>query len=124
MSVNEAESLTGGPPILAIKNGNEARLAPPGDQLIWVGTVLGVLGPRAQVSEFAQAQHCRVGGRLRALADMFNPTRAGISEAVIPPSSRFIKQEVGALRLRKRYGISVLAVNRGDQVFCGEDTQD
>jgi di/tricarboxylate transporter len=123
MSVSEAESLTGAPPILAIKNGNESRLAPPGDQLIWVGTVLGVLGPRTQVGEFAQAQHCRVTGRMRALADMFNPTRAGISEAVIPPSSRFIKQEVGALRLRKRYNISVLAVNRGDQVFRGEDVR-
>ena len=123
MSVGEAELLTNAPPILAIKNGNEARLAPPADQLIWVGTVLGVLGPRAQVSDFAQAQQCRIGGRLRALADMFNPTRAGISEAVVPPSSRFIKQDVGALRLRKRYGISVLAVNRGDQVFRGEDVR-
>jgi di/tricarboxylate transporter len=123
MSVGEAELLTNAPPILAIKNGNEARLAPPADQLIWVGTVLGVLGPRAQVSEFAQAQQARTGGRLRALADMFNPTRAGISEAVVPPSSRFVKQDVGALRLRKRYGISVLAVNRGEQVFRGEDVR-
>src|SRR5690348_2887557 len=123
MSVGEAEMLSGAPPILAIKNGNEARLAPPADQLIWVGTVLGVLGPRTQVAEFAQAQHCRLTGRLRALADMFNPTRAGISEAVVPPSSRFAKQEVCALRLRKRYGISVLAVNRGDQVFRGEDVR-
>jgi di/tricarboxylate transporter len=123
MSVGEAELLTNAPPILAIKNGNEARLAPPADQLIWVGTVLGVLGPRAQIGEFAQAQQCRIGGRLRALADMFNPTRAGISEAVVPPSSRFVKQEVGALRLRKRYGISVLAVNRGEQVFRGEDVR-
>jgi di/tricarboxylate transporter len=123
MSVGEAELLTNAPPILAIKNGNEARLAPPADQLIWVGTVLGVLGPREQVAEFAQAQQCRTSGRMRALADMFNPTRAGISEAVVPPSSRFIKQEVGALRLRKRYGISVLAVNRGEQVFRGEDVR-
>ena len=123
MSVGEAELLTNAPPILAIKNGNEARLAPPADQLIWVGTVLGVLGPRAQIGDFAQAQQARMGGRLRALADMFNPARAGISEAVVPPSSRFVKQEVGALRLRKRYGISVLAVNRGDQVFRGEDVR-
>jgi di/tricarboxylate transporter len=123
MSVGEAEVLTNAPPILAIKNGNEARLAPPADQLIWVGTVLGVLGPRPQVGEFAQAQQVRIGGRLRALADMFNPTRAGISEAVVPPSSRFVKQDVGTLRLRKRYGISVLAVNRGEQVFRGEDVR-
>ncbi|MEO6967008.1 MAG: SLC13 family permease [Rhodanobacteraceae bacterium] len=123
MSVGEAELMSGAPPILAIKNGNESRLAPPADQLIWVGTVLGVLGPRAEVNEFAQNQQCRVSGRLRALADMFNPTRAGISEAVVPPSSRFVKQQLGELRLRKRYGISVLAVNRGDRVFRGEDVR-
>ncbi|GAP64916.1 di-/tricarboxylate transporter [Mizugakiibacter sediminis] len=117
MSVGETEQLHGAPLILAIKNGNEARLAPPADQMIWVGTVLGVLGAREQVNEFAQNQLCRVAPRPRALADMFNPARAGISEAVVPPSSRFIKQPVGELRLRKHYGISVLAVHRGDQIF-------
>jgi di/tricarboxylate transporter len=123
MSIGEAETLEHAPLILAIKNGNESRLAPPSDQMIWVGTVLGVLGPRPRVNEFAQAMQCRMGNRMQALADMFNPTRAGISEAVIPPASRFVKQELGELRLRKRYGISVLAVNRGDHVFRGEDVR-
>lgn len=123
MSIGEAELLDKAPLILAIKNGNEARLAPPSDQMIWVGTVLGVLGPRPAVNEFAQAMQCRPGNRIQALADMFNPTRAGISEVVIPPLSKFIKHEVGELRLRKRYGISVLAVNRGDEVTRGEDVR-
>jgi di/tricarboxylate transporter len=123
MSIGEAETLDKAPLILAIKNGNDARLAPPSDQMIWVGTVLGVLGPRSDVNAFAQALQCRTGNRIQALADMFNPTRAGISEAVIPPSSKFIKQQVGELRLRKRYGISVLAVNHGDEVTRGEDVR-
>jgi di/tricarboxylate transporter len=123
MSIGEAETLERAPLILAIKNGDEARLAPPSDQMIWVGTVLGVLGPRPKVIEFAQEMQCRVGSRVQALADMFNPTRAGISEVVIPPMSKFIKQQVGELRLRKRYGISVLAVYRGDEVTRGEDVR-
>jgi di/tricarboxylate transporter len=123
MSIGEAETLDKAPLILAVKNGNDARLAPPSDQMIWVGTVLGVLGPRADVNAFAQALQCRMGNRIQALADMFNPTRAGISEVVIPPSSKFIKQQVGELRLRKRYGISVLAVNHGDEVTRGEDVR-
>jgi di/tricarboxylate transporter len=117
MSVGEAEHLRGAPLILAQKTGNEARLAPPGDQMIWVGSVLGVLGKREAIAEFANNQLCRMQTRLRAFGDMFNPTRAGIAEAVIPPNSRWIKQLVGDLRLRKRFGISILAVNRGDQVF-------
>ncbi|MEO5622605.1 MAG: SLC13 family permease [Dokdonella sp.] len=117
MSVGEVEQLRNAPLILALKSGNEARLAPPGDQMIWVGSVLGVLGKREAVNEFANIQLCVVQSRLRNFADLFNPTRAGISEAVIPPSSPWIKKSVGELRLRKSHGISVLAVNRGDQVF-------
>jgi di/tricarboxylate transporter len=117
MSIGEAESLHQAPLILAIKSGNDSRMAPPADHVIWVGSVLGVLGPREQLNQFANNQLCRVSTRMRQLGELFNPTRAGISEVVIPPVSRFIKHTVAELRLRKRFGISVLAVNRGDQVF-------
>ena len=117
MSIGEVEQLHRAPLILALKTGNEARLAPPGDQMIWVGSVLGVLGKREAIGEFANTQLCNVQTRLRNFADLFNPTRAGISEVVVPPNSRWIKKSIGELRLRKTYGISVLAVNRGDQVF-------
>jgi di/tricarboxylate transporter len=117
MSIGEVEQLHGAPLILAIKSGNDARMAPPADHVIWVGSVLGVLGPRDQLTQFANNQLCRLSTRMRQLGELFNPTRAGISEVVIPPVSRFIKHTVGELRLRKRFGISVLAVNRGDQVF-------
>ena len=117
MSVVEAERLHGAPLILALKTGNEARLAPPGDQMIWVGSVIGVLGKREEINEFANNQLCRTQSRLRSFGDMFNTTRAGIAEIVIAPNSRWIKQLVGDLRLRKRFGISVLAITRGEQVF-------
>ncbi len=117
MSIGEAESLHDAPLILAIKSGNDARMAPPADHVIWVGSVLGVLGPREQLNQFANNQLCRLSTRMRQLGELFNPTRAGISEVVIPPVSRFIKHTVAELRLRKRFGISVLAVTRGEQVF-------
>jgi di/tricarboxylate transporter len=117
MSVAEVEQLRGAPLILALKTGSEARLAPPAHQKIWVGSVLGVLGKREAVADFANVQLCQVQSRLRNFADLFNPARAGISEVVIPPNSTWIKKTVGELRLRKTYAISVLAVNRGEQVF-------
>lgn len=117
MSIGEAEQLHDAPLILAIKSGNDARMAPPADHVIWVGSVLGVLGPREQLNQFANNQLCRLLPRMRQLGELFNPTRAGISEAVIPPGSRFIKQTIGDLHLRKRHGISVLAVTRGDHVY-------
>ena len=117
MSIAEAEALRGAPLILAIKNGDEVRLAPPADTMIWVGTVLGVLGRRDATNDFCNVNLLRLQTRLRNFRDMFDPSRAGISEAVIPPTSHFIKQSVGDLRLRKRFGISVLAVNRGEEIF-------
>ena len=84
MSVLEAEALRGAPLILAIKNGDEVRLAPPADTMIWVGTVLGTLGKRADIEHFANLNLLLAQTRLRWFRDMFNPTRAGIAEAGDP----------------------------------------
>ena len=117
MSLGEAEALRGAPLLLALKTGNESRLAPPADARIWVGSVLGAMGERQQVADFAQNQFLRLSTRLRAFGDLFNPSRAGISEAVVPPTSRFLGKNASDLQLRKLYGISLLAVNRDKEVL-------
>jgi di/tricarboxylate transporter len=117
MSVGDAESQVDAPLLLALLTGNESRLAPPGDTRIWVGSVLGVMGQRDAIADFAQKNFLRMSVRLRALADLFNPSRAGISEAVVPPNSTFIGQPSSKLRLRKQHGLSLLAINRDKQVL-------
>ncbi|WP_372018498.1 SLC13 family permease [Pseudoxanthomonas sp. 10H] len=117
MSVAEAESMHDAPLLLALKSGNDTRLAPPADMRIWVGSVLGVMGPRQQVADFAQNHFLRMSSRLRNLGDLFNPARAGISEAVVPPTSRYIGKSARELRLRQQAGISLLAINRDKQVI-------
>lgn len=112
MTIADAEQMEGAPLLLAIRNTDEPRLAPPSDEMIWVGTILGVMGTRERVGHFALDNQCRVQPRLRTFGGLFNPTRAGISEVVIPPGSRLVGQTVGEARLRTRYGISVLAINR------------
>ena len=87
-------------------------MAPPSDEMIWVGTILGVMGSRDTVGRFALDFHCRLQPRVKTFGGLFNPSRAGIAEVVIPPGSKMIGQSIGQARLRKRYGISVLAVNR------------
>ena len=116
MSLGEAEALHGAPLLLALKTGNESRLAPPADTRIWVGSVLGAMGARQQVADFAQNQFLRLSTRLREFGDLFNPSRAGISEAVVPPTSKFIGKSAADLRLRKQQGISLLAINRDKEV--------
>jgi di/tricarboxylate transporter len=117
MTIRDAEQMAGAPILLAIRNTEEARLAPPSDEMIWVGTILGVMGTRDEVGRFALANQCRVQPRLRTFGGLFNPSRAGISEVVIPPGSRLVGQTVGEARLRTRYGISVLAINRRGEIL-------
>jgi di/tricarboxylate transporter len=117
MSVGEAESQKGAPLLLALRTGEESRLAPPSDQMLWVGSVIGVMGTRRHVEDYAQANMLRVSSRLRQFGDLFNPSLAGISEAVIPPNSAFIGKKLADLRLRNQRGISVLAINRDNQIL-------
>ena len=117
MTVGDAEALVDMPLLLALQTGNESRLAPPADTRIWVGSVLGVMGDRQRIADFAQKNFLRDSVRLRAFADLFNPSRAGISEAVVPPTSTFIGKTQAQLRLRKQYGLSLLAINRDKQVL-------
>lgn len=111
----EAGAVT--PLILASKVGDEARLAPPADLVVQPGSVIGALGTREQVEAWAESNRVRVLAQLRHFAEFFNAARAGIVEAVVPPTSRYVGQRVSELRLRKRYGVSVLALNRGDKIF-------
>jgi di/tricarboxylate transporter len=90
MSVGEAEKQKGAPLLLALRTGEESRLAPPAGQMLWVGSVIGVMGPREEVEEYARANQLKLSSRLRQFGDLFNPSLAGISEAVVPPNSHYI----------------------------------
>jgi di/tricarboxylate transporter len=116
MTLGEAEALHGAPLMLALQTGNDTRLAPPADMRIWVGSVLGAMGARQAVADFSQNQFLRLSSRLRHFGDLFNPSRAGISEAVVPPTSNFIGKSAADVALRKKSGISLLAINRDKKV--------
>ncbi len=117
MTFGEAEAIHDAPVLLALKSENESRLAPPSDARIWVGSVIGAMGQRRQVADFAQNQFLRLSTRLRNFGDLFNPSRAGIAEAVVPPTSKFIGKSASELSLRKKYGVRLLAINRDKQVI-------
>ena len=116
MRVSEAEMLDGAPLLLAIQSTDKPRLAPPAGEMIWVGTMLGVMGTREQVGRFAVDNKLRLQPRLRTFGTLFDPGLAGISEVVIPPGSNLVGKTIGDARLRSRFGISVLAINRGEEI--------
>ena len=120
MTLGEVEAMEDAPLILALKSSDEARLAPSAESRIWVGDVIGAMGPREPIAAFSQANFLRMSARLRQFADLFNPSRAGIAEAVIPPNSRFIGKTASELQLRKTHRLSLLAVNRDQEVIREE----
>lgn len=117
LTVGEAEEDPSTPFILAIRNSDDAHMAPAADEMIWVGTVLGVMGPRLDVRGYAEANELNVRPRLRNFGSFFEPARAGISEVVVAPGSKLVGKTLSELHFRKRYSLSVLAVTRGEEVF-------
>ena len=117
MSIGDAEAEIGAPLFLALYAGNDSRMAPPADERLWVGNVIGVMGSAELVSTYASGKKLHMSNRLRVLGDLFNPDHSGISEAVIPTTSPFIGRAQADLRLRKRYGISLLAINRDKKIL-------
>jgi di/tricarboxylate transporter len=116
-SIGDLEKEPGMPLILAIKSGDESRLAPPADLVVTKDTILGVLGQVEAVQEWASTRDVRCLKGTPHFSAMFDAANAGVSEAVITPSSRFIGHTVGDLRLRKRFGVSMLALGRGGTIY-------
>ncbi len=116
LTIGEAEVLEGAPSLVAIRNGDEQHLAPASEEMIWVGTVLGAMGEREQIGEFAEANELVVRPRLVSFGALLNPSRAGIAESVITPGSPLVGKTVQEVRFRKAYGFSVLALQRADEV--------
>ncbi|MEM7709063.1 MAG: SLC13 family permease [Pseudomonadota bacterium] len=116
LTIGEAEVLEGAPSLVAIRNGDDQHLAPASEEMIWVGTVLGAMGEREQIGEFAEANELVVRPRLVSFGALLNPSRAGIAESVITPGSPLVGKTVQEVRFRKAYGFSVLALQRADEV--------
>jgi di/tricarboxylate transporter len=120
LSIIEIETLAQAPMILAIKGRGGARLAPPGDDRVGEGDVLGVLGDHERLMNFALFHRVQVLPGREVLGELFDPERAGVSEAVVPPASSFVGRTLEDLRMRRRYGISPLAVTRGEELHVSD----
>lgn len=115
LSIESLESLL--PPgvnIIALRSDADTRLSPARDVVVVPGATLALLGSARDVQAFTARHELTLCDRLEAFSDVLAPTQAGISEVVIPPGSRHIGRTLLELRLRKTYGLSVLAVYRSN----------
>ncbi|SPJ28635.1 hypothetical protein TRM7615_02137 [Falsiruegeria mediterranea M17] len=85
---------------------------------------LAIIGKSKVVHSFARKYGLHVRPELDVFSEEFATTNAGIAELVIPPDSQLIGKCPRELQLRKTYGLSLLAIHRGEDTLSHVETED
>ena len=103
--------------IVAVRNGDNFIVAPRGDTEFQDDSEIAIMGRRDAVMRFAEEYALRVKSELDVFSEVLSASSAGIAEVVIPPDSAVIGKSIREVEMRKRYGATVLAVFRADDVI-------
>lgn len=103
--------------IIALRSGDHLTVAPRGDSEFFEGSEMAIMGRRDDVFEFAKEYALRVKNEMDVFAEVLSTTSAGIAEIVIMPDSAVIGKSIKEAEIRKKYGATVLAVFRADDVI-------
>lgn len=117
--IGDVEQMYNIPFILGFDDNEQLRLAPPSDIKIIESSVLAVKGPEDQIDEFVERFGLEKRANLDRFAEPLNPTRAGIAEIVVPPSSHLIGKALSDIRMRRTYGLNILTVYRDNEAIRG-----
>jgi len=116
-TLSDVDSAGRGGWIVAVRNGDELIVAPSGEAELWVGTDLAIMGPLASVEHFCSENVLELRKEMNVFSEILSPTAAGIAEVVIRPDSNLIGKSLREIAIRQRYGATVLAIFRIDQVI-------
>jgi len=106
--------------VIAVDKGDGSRMG--GESIdrhtaIAAGTILGVLSADAFINDIAKQKCLQLKSSLEVFADSLSHVKAGIAELVVAPGSNLVGKSARDLWMRKKYGASLLAIHRGDEVF-------
>jgi di/tricarboxylate transporter len=116
-SVAQVEALENAPYVVGVFDGKDMRVEPPGPFQVPAGAVMAFMGTEGQVREFCRNNKLNLNRRLEVFMEALSPSRAGIAEIVIPPGSTMIGNTIVEIRLRRRFGASLLAIYRGEEAL-------
>ena len=117
-SVEQVESLLGhNVSIIALRGGDDVRISPARDVPLPANCMLALMGPNDAISRFCDEYRVQPAAGIPNFSELLSAGRAGISEIVVPPNSSLIGKSLRELRMRKSYGLNVLAIYRGKEVL-------
>ncbi|MEM1236916.1 MAG: SLC13 family permease [Pseudomonadota bacterium] len=99
-------------------------MPPPSTTTITTPCRLAVLGNRADAQALAKDGGGRLLPQLEIFADDYAPTACGMAEVVVPPGSDLVGHCVVDLEMRKIYGLSLVAIRRGEETLSLVETED
>lgn len=103
--------------IVAICAGESLPIWPNRDTELTVGHTLGLVADTGHIEEFSKAAETPATTDLDIFKDLFDPSKSGIAEVVIPPGSSLIGKSAADVWMRKTYGLSIMAIHRGGETI-------
>jgi di/tricarboxylate transporter len=103
--------------IVAICAGESLPIWPNRDTELAVGQTLGIVADAESLKTFTDAAETPATTNLDVFKDLFDSSKSGIAEVVIPPGSALIGKSAADVWMRKTYGLSIMAIHRGGETM-------
>ena len=116
-TIEDAEAIPDAPFVLGMRVGRDIELEPPLARTIPAGATFALMGSREQVQRFARATGLSVARDMQAFVEVLNPSRAGVSEVVVPPNSAVVGRTILEIGMRRSHGVHVLAISRREEII-------
>jgi len=84
---------------------------------IEAGTIIGVLTSETHLKNFVEQYGLTLHSDIETFTEALSASRAGIAELVIPPGSSLVGKSARDIWLRKRYGLSLVALHRTGETY-------
>ena len=107
--------------ILAIWQDQKYFFPPLKKTIIKPNATLAIMGDLENIKEFAQKYDLKILQKLDIFAEILHPTKSGLCEAVIPPSSQLIGTLTKELHMKRAYNLHVLALFRDNNIYTGQE---
>ena len=101
----------------------KTSLSSPNDTVIQAPCRLAMLGRRRVISQFCEVFDVSVSPKLDVFADSTSSEKSGIAEILVPPDSDLRGKTAKETRLREAYGLSLLAIRRGEETLSHVQTE-